>query len=107
MNKINAAINGYGPALRLITPLLSLLIATLLTLLLTDVREVKLDLKTFQASVNTLDKRVAVIEANRFTAKDGHKLMETIVDKLPPPWLIRKVDDHADRLKYLENGRTP
>jgi len=106
LNNISSKINGYGPILRLITPLMTFLIATLLTFILTDVREVKSDLKYFQVSVNTLDKRVAIIESNRFTSQDGSKLIDLIMQKLPPKWLVDKVEDNCQRIKSIEsNGR--
>lgn len=107
MNKLEEKLNGAGPALRIITPLMTFLIATLLTFMVTDIREVKTDLKAFRVNVNTLETRVAVIESNRFTAKDGTAIMKAVVDKLPPKWLLDKVQDHSNRIRGLEGGRNP
>lgn len=39
-----------------------------------------------------LEIRVSRIEANRFTSMDGVKLQTNIMDKLPPTWLLQRVE---------------
>ena len=97
-------INGYGPALRLITPIMTFLIATLAGILLSNMSDLKQDLKLFQKDLLNIDKRVAIIEANRFTASDGQKLTEAIMTKIPPKWLADIVQENKNRITVLENN---
>lgn len=45
----------------------------------------------------SIDKRVAVIESNRFDTRDGMNMMKLIAEKadakdVPPSWLIKRID---------------
>lgn len=49
--------------------------------------------------------RVARIESSRFTAKDAQQLTEAILTKLPPQWLIDKVEENHKEIKALKAGK--
>jgi len=76
---------------------------------------------TFSTGLNTyivnkvidLDRRVSIIEANRFTSTDAYNLVQIINDKLdtklsilrteiPPTWFLNRVDKLEDRILSLE-----
>ena len=99
-------LNGFGSLFRLITPTL---IAVIGTLILTGQNDVKTKLSDLNSHfINHLahhqdlevgyEKRITTIEGNRFTDEDGRKLEERIMNKVPPEWLI-------DRIEKLEKKR--
>jgi hypothetical protein len=51
----------------------------------------------------SLDKRVAIIENNRFTARDGMLLIDKLDEKadkedVPPSWLLDRIEHLEDRI---------
>lgn len=52
-----------------------------------------------------LEKEIAIIQGNRFTSQDGYNLVETILQKLPPRWLVDQVEKNEARIEALEKRR--
>ena len=99
---VAAKMNGWGAPLRIVTPIMTFLITVLVSILLTNVTTVKSDVKEFQHTLAGLDKRVTVIESNRFTSGDAQSMMESVFNKLPPKWLLEQVRDNKERINSIE-----
>jgi Skp family chaperone for outer membrane proteins len=54
------------------------------------------------AAVVQHDKELAVIQATTFTAADGRVLMDTILQRTPPPWLREDLQEIKAELAALQ-----
>jgi hypothetical protein len=50
-----------------------------------------------------INARVSAIESNRFTAKDAQQMMELMLEKLPPQWLIERVKENGQEIDFIKN----
>lgn len=106
---IEDRLNGYGPVLRIVTPVLCMCITLLTTVMLFVLSGIGKNINGVETSVKVLDAhftnhlmhhqdlevgyadRLAKIETSRFTDKDGQALEERITKKIPPRWVIDKI----------------
>ena len=102
MKNLEERINGYGPVLRLITPVFTVTISVLVTIMLFIMlgmsrRIERLDLHFTNHLMHHQDlevgyaDRLAKIEGNRFTDKDAALLETRIMTRVPPKWVQEKL----------------
>lgn len=51
--------------------------------------------------IASVDKRLAMVEANRFTATDGRRVLQDIMKQLPPKWLVDRVEKNDKRIEKI------
>ena len=102
--QLERAINGNGTVLRVVTPLMTVIISVLVTIMLfimtgMNNRVEKMDLHFTNHLMHHQDleigyeRRITFIESNRFTDKDGKELEEKISSRVPPIWVKNKLYD--------------
>lgn len=106
MEELEKMINGYGTVLRIITPLMTVIISVLVTIMLFIVANMNARLEKLDAHFTNhlmhhqdlevgYERRLTAIEGNSFTDKDARALEVRIKNEhdaaFPPKWLVEKV----------------